>query len=83
MSLAASNAKLLGGLLPAGPQPRPCEQDFKQGRRLNLYVYDLPWAYNGQIVEYVESQARLQLAVLHLLLLSPGEPEPPEVRYLG
>jgi len=50
-------------LLPSGPKPTPSATDFTRGRRLKLFVYALPWAYSGQIVEYVESQARRFLGV--------------------
>ena len=63
MSLAAPNARLLGALLPPGPRPLACAQDFTRGSQLNLYVYELPWAYDGQIIEYFEQRARELLGV--------------------
>ena len=54
---------LMNALLPAGPRPLGCTRDFARGPKLRLYVYKLPWAYSGQIVEYVESQARRLLGV--------------------
>ena len=50
-------------LLPAGPRPVPCQSDYVRGKHLRLFVYALPWAYSGQIVEYVESQAKKFLSV--------------------
>tara|TARA_B100000513_G_scaffold75533_1_gene30512 strand:+ start:279 stop:887 length:609 start_codon:yes stop_codon:yes gene_type:complete len=61
MSLAAPNAQLLGALLPPGPRPLACAQDFTRGSQLNLYVYELPRAYNAQAIEYFERRARLLL----------------------
>ena len=63
MSLAAPNARRLGALLPPGPRPLACAQDFTRGSQLHLYVYELPWAYNGQIIEYFEQRARELLGV--------------------
>ena len=57
MSLAAPNARLLGALLPPGPRPLACAQDFTRGSQLNLYVYELPRAYNAQAIEYFEQRA--------------------------
>ena len=57
------NSATLTKLLPRSPRPEPCAQDYARGKRLRLFVYALPWAYAGQIVEYVESQARRLLGV--------------------
>ena len=57
------NSATLARLLPPSPRPEPCAQDYARGKRLRLFVYALPWAYAGQIVEYVESQARRLLGV--------------------
>ena len=59
----ASPSTALTSLLPGGPLPLPCELDRIRGKKLRLFVYPLPWAYSGQIVEYVESQARRLLGV--------------------
>ena len=59
----SSSSAALKALLPGGPQPQPCEADRQRGRRLRLFVYALPWAFSGQIVDYVESQARKLLGV--------------------
>ena len=48
---------------PAGALPKPCAADVRRGAKLKLFVYPLDWAYHGQIVEYVESQARKLLGV--------------------
>jgi hypothetical protein len=63
MPAGYSASEALGKLLPAQPRPTPCAQDRTRGKRLRLFVYALPWAYAGQIVEYVESQARKLLGV--------------------
>ena len=48
---------------PAGALPKPCAADVRRGAKLKLFVYPLEWAYHGQIVEYVESQAHKLLGV--------------------
>ena len=59
----AEASALVRQLLPAGALPRPCERDITLGKQLRLFVYPLPWAYNGQVVEYVEQRARELLHV--------------------
>ncbi|KAL1508275.1 hypothetical protein AB1Y20_004390 [Prymnesium parvum] len=54
---------LLAALLPADPRPLACTRDHTRGAKLRLFVYRLPWAYSGQIVEYVEARARALLGV--------------------
>jgi hypothetical protein len=61
--MAPAEHPIVRQLLPAGPLPLPCERDRVVGRRLRLFVYALPWAYNGQVVEYVEQRARDLLSV--------------------
>ena len=60
---ADSREELLSALVPSGPRPLGCTRDHTRGAKLRLFVYKLPWAYSGQIVEYVESQARKLLGV--------------------
>ena len=58
-----SSEAALRALLPGGARPLPHADDYVRGKRLRLFVYALPWAYAGQIVEYVEAQARRFLGV--------------------
>ena len=60
---ADTREDLLSALVPSGPRPLGCTRDHARGAKLRLFVYKLPWAYSGQIVEYVESQARKLLGV--------------------
>ena len=59
----AARESALKRFLPPGPRPLPCRRDVQRGRRLRLFVYGLPWAYHGQVVEYVERRARELLHV--------------------
>ena len=64
MSLSPEEKEsLIKALLPDSPRPQGCARDRIRGAKLALYVYNLPWGYNGQIIEYVESQARKLLGV--------------------
>ena len=49
--------------LNKGAIPAPCSRDLLLGAALRLYVYSLPWAYHGQIVDHIEMNARKHLGV--------------------